>query len=327
MSAGTGIEWAHDSLNPWTGCERISPGCANCYAASMARRFTPGAAAWDGTIVRNSALKIDKHLRLLENAKTARRVFLGSMTDLGLVAREDPDGLADILSRVYRVQWSRGHHKPIPRPLHAFIILTKRPVALRRFMERLTWDAMTQTLRVRTRAEQPGWPEGQAIPGLWIGVTAENNEQAMKRIPELMAIPMADKRIVSLEPLVGPVNIRPWASRLDWVILGGETGGRAVRTRPMHPVWTEDAERAATEAGVPFFFKSWGDWTPEKADNGKRDGTQGAWLGTAPHQFLACTGVGGPPEGYPLVAKRPQTEQEPHGKPQQVPDFPSEGAI
>lgn len=327
MSAGTGIEWAHDSLNPWTGCQRISPACTNCYAANMARRFTPEAAAWDGTIVKASALKLDKHLRILENAKAPRRVFVGSMTDLALVAQKDPDGLADILSRLYRIQWSRGHHKPEPRPLHAFIILTKRPAALRRFLAHLTWDAGIQTFRVRTRAEQPFWPEGAKFPGLWVGVTAENNEHAIRRIPELLDMPMADKRIVSLEPLLGPLNIRPWLDRLDWVILGGETGGRAVKTRPMHPVWISDVQQATQEAGVPFFFKSHGDWTLEKADNGKRDGTLGAWLGTAPHQFLACTGIVGPPEGYPLMAKHPQTEQEPHGLPQEVPAFPAAGAI
>lgn len=67
-------------------------------------------------------------------------------------------------------------------------------------------------------------------------------------------------RVVSCEPLLGPVSLRPWLDRLDWVIVGGETGPGA---RPMHPDWVRAIRDECVEAGVPFFFKSWGDWVPE----------------------------------------------------------------
>jgi protein gp37 len=119
------------------------------------------------------------------------------------------------------------------------------------------------------------------IPGhIWLGVTAENQEQADKRIPILLQTP-ASVRFVSVEPMIGPVSLR-WLSAwdgmaikphpgsvtneldglkcLDWVICGGESGPGA---RPMHPDWARSLRDQCQAAGVPFFFKQWGEWTSE----------------------------------------------------------------
>ena len=100
------------------------------------------------------------------------------------------------------------------------------------------------------------------MPWVWLGVTAENQRHADERIPVLLDTPAA-VRFVSIEPMLGPVNLiryglppdDPGPSRLDWIIHGGETGPGA---RPMQPEWALDVYRQCKAAGVPFFFKQWG---------------------------------------------------------------------
>ena len=116
---------------------------------------------------------------------------------------------------------------------------------------------------------------GQGYPHVWLGVTAENQAMADERIPILLQIPAA-KRFVSVEPMLGPVDIRlylpnpsgslmitasgrEYINRLDWVICGGETGPGS---RPMHPDWARSLRDQCQGAGVPFLFKQWGEWVP-----------------------------------------------------------------
>ena len=102
-----------------------------------------------------------------------------------------------------------------------------------------------------------------------------NQEEADRDIPKLLAVPAA-KRFLSMEPLLGPVDLnyvrqRIQAQRsqlaraingetwLDWVIVGGESGPGA---RPMSPDWARSIRDQCEEAGVPFLFKQWGEWRP-----------------------------------------------------------------
>ncbi|WP_424363565.1 phage Gp37/Gp68 family protein [Methylocystis parvus] len=124
------------------------------------------------------------------------------------------------------------------------------------------------------------WPPAN----VWCGVTAEDQKRADERIPDLLATPAA-ARFVSVEPMLGPVELGnlPFANgqmhvkaltgetlsragdydndgpRLDWVICGGESGPNA---RPMHPAWARSLRGQCAAAGVPFFFKQWGEWKP-----------------------------------------------------------------
>ena len=128
------------------------------------------------------------------------------------------------------------------------------------------------------------WP----LPNLWLGVTVCNQSEADTKIPALLATPAA-KRFVSLEPLLGAISLSylqvgqnddidalrgifhqadhwnpdhdgtPTGSKLDWVIVGGETGPSS---RPMHPDWVRSLRDQCQEAAVPFFFKGWGGWKP-----------------------------------------------------------------
>lgn len=119
------------------------------------------------------------------------------------------------------------------------------------------------------------WP----LKSVWLGVSTERQQEADERIPDLLATPAA-VRFISAEPLLGPLDIArylhdsdcrlfnesvctcsaPREVSLDWVILGGESGPGA---RPMHPDWARSLRDQCAAAGVPFFFKQWGEWVPQ----------------------------------------------------------------
>src|SRR3546814_855707 len=110
------------------------------------------------------------------------------------------------------------------------------------------------------------WP----LPNVWLGVSVEDQKRADERIPYLLTTPAA-VRLLSCEPLLGPVRIRdhwlihhhPGDAAIDWVIVGGESGPGA---RPMHPDWARSLRDQCAAAGVPFFFKQWGEWIPCHAE-------------------------------------------------------------
>lgn len=126
---------------------------------------------------------------------------------------------------------------------------------------------------------RPVWP----LPNVWLGVSVEDQATADERIALLARTPAA-VRWVSAEPLLGPVSVAGWLgsycpdpqcgdstwdhdcqlgpSRLDWVVVGGESGTRA---RPMEPAWARSLRDQCTTAGVAFFFKQWGAWAPNGA--------------------------------------------------------------
>jgi len=148
---------------------------------------------------------------------------------------------------------------------HRFMVLTKRPERMRNYISKV--------LQVR------GWPESDIpFPNVWMGITAETQRRADERIPVLLEIPAA-RRFVSVEPMLGPVDLSQWLGRsggLDWVICGGETGPGA---RPVHPDWVRSLRDQCQIAGVPFFFKSWGEWREANMDLPVRGTKFGCFMG------------------------------------------------
>lgn len=244
MSTGSKIEWTDATWNPVTGCAPISEGCANCYARRMARRLTGrcGYPAGDGfSVAVHHGARFTAPLRW----RKPRRVFVCSMGDLfhDDVSSYEIAAVWDVMERC---------------PQHKFQVLTKRPERMRR------------ELSLEGGAFIP-----HVTPNVWLGVTAENQARADERISILLQTPAA-VRFVSVEPMLGPVDLRPWlvplsmtadrrrheqqiGGRLDWVICGGETGPGA---RPMNPSWAMDLSAQCAAAGVPFFFKKWGNDGP-----------------------------------------------------------------
>jgi len=115
---------------------------------------------------------------------------------------------------------------------HTYLVLTKRPERMAKLVHSVS-------------------------PHIWLGVSVENQRRADERIPVLLNTP-AKVKFVSCEPLLGPVDLSSFLSSLDWVIVGGESGYNA---RPKHPAWVRKLRDKCVEAGVPFFFKQWGEWS------------------------------------------------------------------
>lgn len=122
----------------------------------------------------------------------------------------------------------------------------------------------------------------RALANVWIGATICNQDEADRDIPKLLDVP-AEKRFLSIEPMLGPISLivpfdgakvnaaigaRPGIPALDWVIAGGESGPKA---RPSHPDWFRSLRDQCKAAGVPFLFKQWGEWQIASLENGHTD--------------------------------------------------------
>lgn len=260
MGMNSNIEWTHHTFNPWWGCVKVSPGCAHCYAETFAKRY--GHDVWGKDAGRR--FFGDKHWnepvkwnREAKKAGERRRVFCASMADVF----EDRPELHEPRFRLGKLIMDTPHLD--------WLILTKRPENIARLMQADHW--------------MPTYGGGDYLPNIWLGTTVENQEQAEKRIPELLKVPAA-VRFLSCEPLLGPVDIsrllvsKPcWLcgnldgeagrcycgmttpSEIHWVIAGGESGPGA---RPMHPDWVRGLRDQCQGADVPFFFKQWGEYAP-----------------------------------------------------------------
>lgn len=267
MAENSAIEWTHHTVNFWWGCEKVSPACAHCYAEGQAARFYPGLWGADGERrIRLEAARREAFRYERQAIREGRRlrVFTNSMADFFEDRRDLDEVRAEALAVI------------LDTPHLDWLILTKRPERIPALLRR----AATHP-RLATRI--PAWVDGILPPpaNVWLGTTVEDQERADQRLPHLLRAPAA-VRFVSVEPLLGPVNLcgiglhKGWCPthdfpggfchgpcpddrRLDWVICGGESGRQA---RPMHPDWARSLRDQCAAAGVPFLFKQWGEWAP-----------------------------------------------------------------
>lgn len=254
MSA-TKIEWADRVWNPVTGCTKCSPACDNCYAERMSKRLA-GRFGYPADEPFRVTLHEDKLFEPRFWANPAR-IFVGSMTDLF-----HPDVPFAWLDQIFATM---GQCKR-----HTFLLLTKRPERMQEYLlQGCEWR----------------------LPNVWLGTTIWDQASADRAVPILLSTPAA-KRFVSVEPMLGPVELGPrfrkslsWSNysaldALNWVICGGETGPGA---RPMHPDWPRSLRDQCQAAGVPFFFKQWGEWSGilqrslETRIVPKADGSRSGW--------------------------------------------------
>ena len=267
MSENTKIEWCDATVNWWAGCTKVSPACDKCYAERMAGRLwkTQWGAGQPRTKFIGAAAALQALDRKAERLGRPLKVFHNSLSDF--LDKEVP--------MEWRLEAMRGM-ATTPHLIH--LILTKR---IGNFAS-LFGDYKTVPL----------------LPNVWLGATIVNQEEADRDIPKLLAVPAA-KRFLSMEPLLGPVDLENIQLRrgtgdveafsalrfdgdaedkpelgtatLDWVIVGGESGPGA---RPMHPDWARSLRDQCEAAGVPFLFKQWGEW-------GEADAVE--TYGQAPH--------------------------------------------
>jgi protein gp37 len=256
MGKGTSIEWTDHTFNPWWGCARVSPGCEHCYAEAFSKRI--GLKVWGA----NSDRRFfgDEHWdepgkwnRQAEKAGRRRRVFCASMADV-FEDRRDLDVHRDRLWRLIEAT-----------PWLDWLLLTKRPE--------------------NHELVPLAWQTGSRRPtNVWLGTTAENQEYADRRIPELLSAPWPAVRFVSYEPALGAAEFRKWLTThkpierfeaftseakaaylvpptelvvrgIDWVIVGGESGPGA---RPFDVAWARSTIEQCRQAGVACFVKQLG---------------------------------------------------------------------
>lgn len=281
MAERTEIAWCDSTFNPWIGCTKVGPGCDNCYAeadfdlrkhrakwgpSNPRSRTSP--ANWKNPLQWNR-----QHAEFFAQHGRRRRVFCAS--------------LADVFDNDVPDEWRADLIKLIKStPNLDWLLLTKRIGNVERMVQEATdlidygegWQSM--------------WGQGKWPDHVLLGATICNQEEADRDITKLLKIP-ARVRFISVEPMLGPVDIRRWLphdyidsegrdyraqedscaicgvktnalhwtsaarSGIDWVIVGGESGPNA---RPMHGSWAYDLHDQCEAAGVPFLFKQWGEW-------------------------------------------------------------------
>jgi len=329
----TGIEWTDMSSNPLyvvdkvTGkrgwfCEKVSPGCANCYASALNVRRGTGHAYLPEHRDKVEWRLNERELEAILRRRKPTRIFMCDMLDL---FHEDVP--FRWIGQIWRVMNDARQH--------TFMLLTKRP---KRMLEFIRWMEASHHDRLAGAIEAGTWP----LPNVWCGVSVENQRMADERIPVLLDTPAA-VRFLSCEPLLGPLDLGPWLrpwpgycqvcggalkppsatsclacgssdtdegppaprrfERIDWVIVGGMSGGpesrwgkswlverchcqpRAYtkngtswmgcnnchgtgwRPKPQALEWVRSLRDQCVAAGVPFFFKQWGG--PRPASGGR----------------------------------------------------------
>ncbi len=163
----TEIEWTNKTWNPVTGCTKVSPGCDHCYAETVTNRFK-----------RQDFSDIVLHPERLEEPlhwRNPQKVFVCSMSDLFHKRVPWP-----YTARIFQVMQSQ--------PRHTFQVLTKRPGLMAYFAKHI-WPAYSHD-----------WP-----PNVWAGTSVENQKYTA-RVELLRQVP-AKVRFVSLEPLLGPIDL------------------------------------------------------------------------------------------------------------------------
>lgn len=299
MSDGTRIEWTEATWNPITGCSVTSPGCTNCYAMKLAgtrlrnhesraglTHESKAGPVWTGEVRLNEQW-LDQPLRW----KRPRKIFVCAHGDL--FHESVPDEWID---RVFAVMALAPQHifqvltKRSSR-MRLYLTASETPVRIARVIldEANKWGvkgfAKIAPLGNRGKESDPSYAT-LPLPNVWLGLSVEDQQRAEERVPDLLATPAA-VRWLSCEPLLGPVDLTNVAMetchalgfdalngreihkddgnlctvgrKLDWIVAGGESGPAA---RPMHPDWARSLRDQCEDAGVPFFFKQWGEWAP-----------------------------------------------------------------
>lgn len=220
MVANSNIEWTDHTFNPWIGCTKVSPGCEHCYAETWANRY--GTVDWGKGNPRKLTSESNwqqpiKWNRQAEAEGRRYRVFCAS--------------LADVMDNEVPNAWRQSLWDLIRKTPH------------------LDWLLLTK--RIGNAKDMLPTPTPENI---WLGATIVNQEEADRDIPKLLNTP-ANIRFLSMEPLLGHVDLDGRLRGIHWVIVGGESGKDA---RPMEPVWARAIRNRCVEKEVAFHFKQWG---------------------------------------------------------------------
>jgi protein gp37 len=260
MTADHRIVWADAIWDPVRGCSRKSAACVNCYAEtetalnSQAGGWGEGFAAVtaDGLKWTGKVALYEEKLALPFGIDKPSRIFVNAFADV--FHEEMTDAMVD---RVFAVMAAT--------PQHRYVILTKRQKKMQAYMaDPATAGRVAAAVAALGRGGKvENWPPAN----VWLGVTAENQKEAERRVPALLETPAA-VRFVAAEPLLSAVEFKPeWLPRpgasgptIDWVMGGGECGPSA---RPIQLGWVRALRDQCARTGTPFYWNDWGAATPD----------------------------------------------------------------
>ncbi|CAN7794600.1 phage Gp37/Gp68 family protein [Paraburkholderia hospita] len=246
MGASTAIEWTDMTWSPWEGCQKVGPGCDHCYAESMNRWLRRGENWGPGAVRR---IYSDDHW-----VKPLR--WNAAAASTGQHLKVFPSICDPFDNAAPRGQRERFANLIVNTPQLIWMLLTKR---------------IGNAAPMLTDMFPDGTPSN-----VWLGATIVNQTEADRDIPKLIDAPAAT-RFLSMEPLLGAVNlydwIGPWGQpvesqappMIDGIFVGGESGRGA---RPMHPSWARSLRDQCAAAGIAFHFKQWGEWAPGNSSSG-----------------------------------------------------------
>lgn len=243
MGQKSRIEWTDATWNPVTGCTKVSAGCDNCYAHTLAHGRLADVYTRQLPVIQTPENEADpfavrlwpERLGEPRKWKGQRIVFVNSMSDM--FHADIPDAF---VRRVFETMLEVDRH--------VYQVLTKRPSRAFRFFQQ----------------NQDLFPDKKIPQHIWIGTSVENQEVDY-RVDHLRRVPAA-VRFLSCEPLLGPLQLD--LTGIHWVIAGGESG---IGYRKMDADWARGLRDQCKEADVAFFFKQWGGRTP-KAGGRELDG-------------------------------------------------------
>lgn len=269
MSEKTSIAWCRSTFNPFIGCTKVGPGCDHCYAEALDKRHKWGGAVhWGPGVPRYRTSATNWKQPLLWNKKAEEEHWRGQRDGIpGEFIASRPGfwpvfcaSLADVFDNEVPEEWRRDLWRLI------------------KATQNLEWLLVTKRIGNVTKMVPPLWLTSSTDgfpPNVRILITVVNQEEADRDIPKLLALPC--KNGISYEPALGPVNFtkimtpgggrlwinafQPWyvrpdfPTKLDWIIVGGESGPKA---RQFNATWAYDTLAQCRAAGVPFFMKQVG---------------------------------------------------------------------
>lgn len=264
MAEETKIGWTEFTVNAWEGCMKVGPGCDHCYAETDNKHWRQGA-NWGPHAprrrVKNCYQKLNSASKAAIKSGYKMRVFTSSISDIF----EKPypiEGEPEITTNDLRLEYFKAieQHQEL-----TFLLLTKRPQNIVKYIPE-HWHT--------------------ALPSnVWFGCTVVNQEEANRDIPHLIKAPGIGNKFLSIEPMLGPIDITNGGIQngysvptrfdgkqgieftdmgnnfvgVDWVIVGFESGHGA---RTGNPEWVRSIRRQCSYNAVPFFFKQWGVYAP-----------------------------------------------------------------
>jgi protein gp37 len=285
MGDRSSIEWTQSTWNPVTGCSKVSPGCAHCYAETISLRFGRSVGPWTPANAAENVVLHPDRLGQPLRWRRPRMVFVNSMSDL--FHEQIPD---EYIARVFTVMAQAEQH--------TFQILTKRPERMREIVGRLGWSGYQHPDGPKNR---PIWyarlndeiVDADPLPNVWLGVSIENR-RFVDRADVLRATPAA-VRFISAEPLLGPLiyddpdvgcfwaDSETWADPrpelvlddIDWLIIGGESGHGA---RALDIEWAYRLlDRCQFTGTAPFVKQLGARWARDNGATSRKGGDPAEW--------------------------------------------------